>query len=283
MIFGVELKVMKCKAVIREIEELEMGAALPADANAHLQSCESCRSFSSERASLRLLVGGLGKVTAPPDFDWRLRARLNEAGKEQSVARRFLPGFAPGAQAIAAAACVTLILVGVVIYRQTRPLPQGAAQSALTTGANMEVGLSAKALEKVSSPTTSEKSVASNVVQSSAPNQAARARSARSARSGLAGKEASRETAKQQPQRIYSNDMASRGADLVTTEGAGVKSTGTARVFPVGVPSTASTQLRFEDGQGTRRTLSPVNFGGQELIGGRDKARLIPASEKGAW
>ncbi|HEX8175139.1 MAG TPA: hypothetical protein VF543_08470 [Pyrinomonadaceae bacterium] len=277
---------MNCKAVIREIEELEMSAALPAEANAHLLSCESCRAFSKERAALRLLVGSLEKVSAPPDFDWRLRARLNEAGKEQAAARHFLTRFAPGAQAIAAAACVTLLLVAVVVYRQTQPVPSGATESASITGANMKERESVEGVGKVSMKRVAQDAfapaVASNDARPSVSNQSPRARSARSARSGSNRTEAQRESVSQQP-RIYSNDMASRSAQDVTSEGNGSAATGAAPVFSVRVPSDATTQLRFEDGQGTRRTLSPVNFGGQELIGRRDKARLIPASEKGIW
>ncbi|HEX8745949.1 MAG TPA: hypothetical protein VF717_02055 [Pyrinomonadaceae bacterium] len=268
---------MKCKAVIREIEELEMGAALSAGANAHLLSCETCRAFSKERASLRLLVGSLEKIPAPPDFDWRLRARLNEAGREQAGAGRLLAGFAPGAQSIAAAACVTLLLVAVVVYRQTRPVPSGAPQSASITGANMKERESVDTRDKVSMLAVAP-AATSNDVRPSGSNQARRARNARSARSAYTRTEGSREPV---PQRIFSNDMASSGAQDVTSQGSVYASTGGAPVFSV--PSAASTQLRFEDGQGTRRTLSPVNFGGQELIGRRDKARLIPASEKGVW
>ncbi|HYO90721.1 MAG TPA: hypothetical protein VEQ40_03765 [Pyrinomonadaceae bacterium] len=273
---------MKCKVAIREIEELEMSAALSAEASAHLLSCGSCRSFADERASLRLLVGSLDKVSAPPDFDWRLRARLNEAGKEPVAARGFFKGFAPGAQAIAVAACVTLLLVAVVVYRQTRPAPPNVTQSASITGADTKERAGRE--EKSTIPTSVREAApgaASSSVQSAASNLSQRGRGSRSGKASIARTEASREPAPQQ--RIFSNDMVSRGAQDVTSDKPRDALAGAVPVFSFRVPSAASTQLRFEDGRGTKRTLSPINFGGQELIGRRDKARLIPASETGIW
>lgn len=276
---------MKCKVAIREIEELEMSAVLSAEANAHLLSCESCRAFAHERASLRLLVGSLDKVSAPPDFDWRLRARLNEAGKESVAARSFLRGFAPGAQAITAAACVTLLLVAVVVYRQTRPVPSNLTRSVPIAGADIKERGSMEDDGKVPQPKSVREytpGVASNSGQSSSSNLFTRSRNSRSGRASVARTEASREPAPQQ--RIFSNDLASRVAEDVASDKQKDRSAGAVPVFSVSVPpAAASTQLRFEDGLGTKRTLSPVNFGGQELIGRRDKARLIPASETGIW
>ncbi|HKS27945.1 MAG TPA: hypothetical protein VJS44_09005 [Pyrinomonadaceae bacterium] len=259
---------MKCKVVKREIEELDAGASMSAEADAHLLSCDSCAAFARERSSLRLLVGSLDRVSAPPDFDWKLKARLSEDRSERMSARGFLNRFAPGAQAIAAAACVTLLLVAVVAYRQTRPaLPSSGEQSAVIMGANPKEG---------SNPAPG----VTDSNQPSASNLNARSRSLKNSRQGVARVEAARATAPQQ--RIFSNDMASTGAVDVTSESY-AKGTGAAPIVSVSVPSAPSTQLRFEDGQGTKRTLSPVNFGGQELIGRRDKARLIPASETGIW
>jgi hypothetical protein len=82
-------------------------------------------------------------------------------------------------------------------------------------------------------------------------------------------------------QRIYSTDFGSRGAQDLTV--AGNSYTNAGPVISVRVPSPKSALLRFEDGQGTKRTLAPVSFGGQESIDRPDKARLVPVSEKGIW
>lgn len=262
---------MKCKAVIREIEEMDAGAALSAETGAHLLACESCSAFSRERASLRMLVGSLDKVTTPPDFDWRLKARLAEARSESAGQRRFLPGF----QAITLAASVTLLLVGVVVYRQTRPLPSNATQSASIAGDS-----------KRANPVNENKGIAdtkdsaplavSDTGGPSASTEPRRTRGIKSVRTNTTRTESSGQTAPRE--RIMSNDMGSLGAPEVTSQ-----RNATAPVISVSLPSAASARLKVEDGQGTRRTLSPINFGGQELIERPDKARLVSVSEKGVW
>lgn len=269
---------MKCKAVIREIEELERDASLSTETAAHLLACKSCSAFSRERAALKLLVGGLDKVTAPPDFDWRLKARLAEARSEKASERRFLPGFAPGAQAITLAACVTLLLVGVVIYRQTRPLlPSKETQSASIAGMDNRAN---PASENKGTPTEgSAPRVASESVAPPASSEPRRARNIKSVRTNATKTEGSRESGPRE--RIYSNDMGSSGAKEVTTQRNVYNAS--APVIYVSLPSAQSAQLKVEDGQGTRRTLSPINFGGQDSIERPDKARLVRVSEKGIW
>src|ERR671939_834064 len=120
---------MKCKAVLKEIEELDAGASLSALADEHLLACASCRAFADERAALKQLVGSLESVSAPPDFDWRLRARLAEARSERGVRERLFPYFAPGAQAIAIAATIVILLVAAVAYRQIMPLQRSVKES----------------------------------------------------------------------------------------------------------------------------------------------------------
>jgi hypothetical protein len=273
---------MKCKAVIKEIEEMEMSASLPVEVSAHLPVCESCRAFAEERAALRLLVGTLDKVSAPADFDWRLKARLAEARSERVNARRFLPGFAPGPQAVTLAACVTLLLVAVVVYRQTRPITSNETQSIAGANTKEDAGKESerKGLPVVSKQASGPDSV-SESKQPSASNDSARTRNIKSARANKARTESSRETL--QRERIFSNDMASRGAEEITSKKAVNAARTDAPVISVSLPSATSARLRVEDGQGTRRTLSPINFGGQELIERPARARLVPASEKGIW
>jgi hypothetical protein len=70
---------MNCKHCQSEIEHLEFVQTMSADVLRHIKSCASCREFKSERDSLRSLIGGLERVTAPSNFDARLRARLAHA------------------------------------------------------------------------------------------------------------------------------------------------------------------------------------------------------------
>ena len=54
---------MDCKAFRQEIEELETGEPLGAGAQAHVNSCVACRTFQSERLSLRAAHRGSVRYT----------------------------------------------------------------------------------------------------------------------------------------------------------------------------------------------------------------------------
>lgn len=273
---------MKCKAVLKEIEELDAGAAPTSEASAHLLVCASCQGFADERNALRQLVGSLESVSAPPDFDWRLRARIREAQNENQPARRWPFGFAPGVQAITLAASFTVLLVAVVIYRQMQPasLTQSAAV------ASKDIKASVKSEDAAPPLVNPQPAVAqangSGPSRESRTSETVRPRNVKNVKTNGARTEVAGVTVPQQ-QRIYSNEFGSRGAEDLTTAALQGSSTDAGPVISVRVPSPKSAQLKFEDGQGARRTLSPVNFGGQESISRPDKARLVPASEKGIW
>ena len=69
-----------CKLIRRELDELMLGEAWSPAATQHLRECDSCREFHEQQTKLRQIVGSLGTVEAPADFDFRLRARLANAG-----------------------------------------------------------------------------------------------------------------------------------------------------------------------------------------------------------
>jgi hypothetical protein len=112
----------ECKVFRREIEEAADGGAMGADASAHAALCRACGDELRERGSLRALVGGLGKVDAPADFEFRLRARMSAAKIDRGHGRfsgaRWLYGFAP----VAVAAC--FVVVSATLYFRQAPRPQ---------------------------------------------------------------------------------------------------------------------------------------------------------------
>ena len=65
-----------CGMVRQELDELMLGEACSASATEHLRECAECSEFHQQQTKLRQIVGSLGTVAAPPDFDFRLRARL---------------------------------------------------------------------------------------------------------------------------------------------------------------------------------------------------------------
>lgn len=104
----------ECKVYRREIDEAADGGALSPDARAHLALCRACGEGLRERESLRALVGGLDRVGAPADFEFRLRARMAAAksGAERNrfAGSRWFYGFAP----FAVAAC--FVVVSATLY-----------------------------------------------------------------------------------------------------------------------------------------------------------------------
>lgn len=99
-----------CEVVRLELDELMTGESCSAAATEHLRDCASCREFHEQQTKLRQIVGSLGTVEAPADFDFRLRARLAQSNGSSvywPFARRGL----------AVAAMVIVFLTGVVVVR----------------------------------------------------------------------------------------------------------------------------------------------------------------------
>jgi hypothetical protein len=121
-----------CRAMRREIDQSELGRRLSEQAERHLAVCPACAEFRAERSSLRELVGNLEPVTAPADFDVRLRARIareNDARPRQPFIFRFVmstPGIAVAALAV--------MLVGSIVWFSQRPRTENGSNSAASSG-----------------------------------------------------------------------------------------------------------------------------------------------------
>src|SRR5437762_10778797 len=115
------MKWMECRATRREIDE--GGEQLSAPALQHVATCAACLAFQSERARLRELLTSLEPVTAPADFDFRLRARI-AAQTEKVGPRSFFSGFALSTPAMSVAALVIVALGGSIIWIEQRGAKQ---------------------------------------------------------------------------------------------------------------------------------------------------------------
>jgi hypothetical protein len=105
-----------CEIVRRELDELRLGEAWSSGASEHLRACASCREFHEQQTKLRQIVGSLGTVEAPADFDFRLRARLAQSNGSPVYwlfARRGL----------AAAAMVIVFATGAILVRNVMKQP----------------------------------------------------------------------------------------------------------------------------------------------------------------
>ena len=107
----------RCETVRRALEDLRLGDECSMDETQHLRGCRDCREFYQQQTKLRQIVGSLGMVEAPADFDFRLRARLaNESSSAGFHFRALQWSFASKGFA---AATMILLFVGGVVYVRT--------------------------------------------------------------------------------------------------------------------------------------------------------------------
>ena len=120
-----------CEAIRQELDELMVGETSSARVVEHLRECAACREFNGKQTRLRQIVGGLGTVSAPPDFDFRLRARLaNDAG---SATFHFWPLARRG---LAFVAVLLVFVMGALIVRSVLNRSQENKQVAATASQN---------------------------------------------------------------------------------------------------------------------------------------------------
>ncbi len=105
---------MNCKQIKEAIGAATRPNMYAGHVASHLNGCSDCRRYSDETASLLGLLGAQPRVEAPPDFEFRLRARIAVARETapRSFLRRILPEtFSWGRMAVAGAAGALAIAV----------------------------------------------------------------------------------------------------------------------------------------------------------------------------
>src|SRR4051812_30877097 len=106
-----------CREVRQEIDQSELRQALSVKGEAHVANCAACQTFRDERLRLRELVRGLKPVTAPADFEMRLRARIT---RERDLPKQpFIFRLMVSTPAIVVAA-VLVIAVGAAVFLSSR-------------------------------------------------------------------------------------------------------------------------------------------------------------------
>lgn len=113
---------MNCKECRVEIEESDDAKPRSHGASAHLESCANCSAFREEHLALRGMIGGLEVITAPADFDFRLRARLATL-KSERRGQVSWNRYAPSAWSLAIAAAFVIVIVVGLAVRQARLVP----------------------------------------------------------------------------------------------------------------------------------------------------------------
>ena len=276
---------MNCKTCRVEIEESEGGQPLSQSASAHLESCPHCFAFREERLALSQMIGSLEVVTAPADFDFRLRARL-AALKGQEPGRVAWNRFAPGGWSLTlAASFVILVALGVVI-RQFRVAPRvdSGTPGIVKINPNDGAGSDRVFCLNLGTP-VGDRGI--DVAQSSKVPRSAKMVSQPRTNSTI-GSDAN-------PRAIVSNVKPNEGGGSVDSS----VSTA-ANVLPLGisdptltqsvvaVPVRASMQattITLNDGSATPQTISirPVTFGGQDVFEQPSAKWMFVPTVQGIW
>jgi|GEM_PF-1301138 len=286
-----------CQTWRHEIEEGTSGAPLPAGALAHLSGCAGCRAAREEGERLRSLLGGLGRVDAPADFEFRLRARMAReevrAGGEPARTR-----FAFG---LAAAACFAVVCA-VAFLRGPAP---GTADPAGRHSAGEAAPLAADARPQ---PTT-DGPAAPAVQAAQAAEAAAAARTAEADRTAAtaAGQEFAAVT--QPPRRAAAAVRVSgreparaggvsreRGLAASGSRGAGGQANQALREEvasvqgrPLAIPVGGSDEplrvlLRDEHGAARSVPTRSVSFGAQQIVAREGAAQKVSSEkQEGVW
>jgi hypothetical protein len=112
---------MKCKQIREEIDAASRHNMRSGAVRSHMDACPDCRRYSDETASLTRLLWTQPRVEAPPDFEFRLRARMLRAQAAPAITPRgflwkILPGTFSRGQTVAAVAALTLVVTVSVFY-----------------------------------------------------------------------------------------------------------------------------------------------------------------------
>jgi hypothetical protein len=273
-----------CKAHRAEIEESAGSPAQSPGLRSHLAACRACEHFQRERASLRELVGGLEKVTAPVDFEFRLRARLAAA----EGARRphpFRLSFVPGVVSVALATCFLIFSASIYLRRESatnQPEVQESASNVSAPSVPERVHGNATAAKDAANDTNVEQNLE---VAATTPQRNPKPRHASNIRAALYDKAQGR-TARGEG-RFATFD--SRQAPILSAPASASREQGSSRTDAAAVAvrtPAVPLQVVLRDERGAARLVSmrSVSFGAQDLV--RQGSNVVPASYKdkeGVW
>ena len=240
-----------CEVIRRELDELMLDGTCSTSAAEHLKECSDCREFNRTQTKLRRMVGSLGTVEAPADFDFRLRARL--ANDSTSSAFHYWPLVQRG---LAVAAVIIVVAFGVVVVRNVVNQQQEVLVE--KTPAPQQ---SPRQVEPPPNTTSGSEQTAVHVPTSSPDKK-------RGERLPQAAPKSKQLTAvdfsKERAEGIPGSEAANYEASTV---------------FPIDA-SLEPLRLSLDDGRGNAKTISvpTIRFGSQRMLPNRNQL-----AEKGIW
>jgi hypothetical protein len=263
-----------------EIDAAARPEMLTARAVAHVSACAACHTFQTERQALHKLIGELEPVGAPPDFEFRLNARM--AARPPAAGPYSFSLFTPRFVGLAIAASLVCVFALTLGWHARQPTlgsdtatPQTAEQVSPSAIAPTENNLSTKTV-----------ALAPPIVEGK-NNTSSTASIKKTQRHLLiAGRDVVAQSNVGQTPRPKSedHDLALHGTSVVTATLTGNAS---ASLPPIPVPVSASVkplQLQVKDMQGETRTISveAVAFGSRDLRAGRGPTAKL-TTDQGVW
>jgi len=234
-----------CEVMRRELDELMLDETCSTAALGHLRECGSCREFHEKQTKLRQIVGSLGTVAAPADFDFRLRARL---ANESSSASFSLVSWPVLRRGFAAVAVLVVFATGAYLVQNALNQPPAVTEMAKQTPAPV-VNETPKPPQDSVTPSAAEKPKPENVAV--VPNK----RQHRTERSEFVA-------IRNKP--LATKDSASIGATVIGN----TEPVGTSTAFPIDASSVQFFKFSVDDGRGNAKTISvpTISFGSQRLM-----------------
>jgi hypothetical protein len=233
-----------CEVIRQELDELMLGQARSASVVEHLRDCSACREFHEKQTKLRQIVGSLGTVAAPADFDFRLRARL--AGNSSSAAFHLNSYWPFARRGFAVAAVLIVFAVGAVLMRNVLNQPAAVTQVAKE---RPHVVQPPKPAEIVTPQQGPEQSQPQQQLVAVTPDKT---KSERPTQSGSRNKRS-----------VVAVDFSSERAEVIN----GSQPAGISAAFPIDA-SLQSFRVSLDDGRGNARTISvpTISFGSQRML-----------------
>ena len=249
-----------CNQVRFEIDEKDLGALLSASSIDHLRRCAECQEFQNKENKLRQIVGSLGTVNAPADFDFRLRARL---ANDSSLTSFHLasPLRLLRTRSFAVAALVVVFAgIAFVLWQGKQPQPTNQNTASRAVSAPVDNG-------RVASAGPSDAGV--NPIAPPSAVTGVREQKRNSPQRKIVSLSSKRQTA--------TVEMSGTGAQVIRSE----QSMATAGI-PLDV-SQQSFKVLLDDGRGSSRTISvpAVSFGSRRVFASASMANQY--APKGDW
>lgn len=273
---------MNCQKCKIEIEETDLQReSLSRAAEAHIAGCAACRVFGQERLALRRLVGGLEKVSAPADFDFRMRALMvAERGVRAPRERWF--NFSPAALSWPLAACLALVISATLYFQTRRPETHASPQPEQAHAAPVASPQTsvAEAVRQSDQPVTNKVRPEVTVVSAKISPAPERRRSAPQRLTVRAG------VARESAQVGESTSTSLTGSTPRFASSGATRNEGAPIPVPLGAPE-GQLKVLLRDTSGGARTISvdSVSFGSRDVMKrpGATYTRASLSTNQGVW